>query len=48
MELKSIVPIVQNVGFPITISIYLLVRMEKKIDQLTNSIVVLSKILESK
>ncbi|MBC2578478.1 YvrJ family protein [Peptostreptococcus russellii] len=48
MELKSIVPVIQNVGFPITISIYLLIRMEKKIDQLTDSIRALSKILEAK
>lgn len=48
MELKSIVPVIQNVGFPITISMYLLIRMEKKIDQLTDSIRALSKILEAK
>ncbi len=48
MELKNIVAIIQNVGFPITISIYLLMRMEKKIDQLTDSIRGLSRILESR
>lgn len=48
MDMEKIVPIIQNVGFPITIAFYLLIRMEKKIDQLTKSITVLSNILESK
>ena len=48
MELKSIVPVIQNVGFPITITIYLLVRMEKKMDQLTNSITALTRTLETR
>lgn len=29
---------VQNVGFPIAVSVYLLVRIEGKIEMLTNSI----------
>lgn len=48
MDAKYIVPIVQNVGFPIAISIYLLIRMEKKIDEITNSIKELSNILKSR
>lgn len=48
MDAKSIVSLIQNVGFPIAISVYLLVRMEMKIDELTKSITNLSRILETK
>lgn len=34
---------IANLGFPIVISIYLLVRIEGKLDQLTNSIISLSE-----
>ena len=38
---------VANLGFPIVISIYLLVRIEGKLNQLTNSIVELSNTIAS-
>lgn len=44
--LKDIITEVQNVGFPIVIAIYLLVRMEAKLDQLTTSITTLSNVVE--
>ena len=34
----EIIEMIQNLGFPIFISIYLLVRFEKKIDTLDNTI----------
>lgn len=34
-----------NVGFPIVLSLFLLVRMEKKMDELSNSIRELSEAL---
>jgi len=37
---------VANVGFPIAVSIYLLVRVEAKIEGLTQSIYELSKVIE--
>lgn len=39
---------VSNYGFPIVLSIYLLIRLEKKLDQLTESILSLSSKLEKK
>ncbi|MEG0250579.1 MAG: YvrJ family protein [Peptostreptococcus sp.] len=48
MDSKTIISIIQNVGFPITISVYLLVRMEMKIDQLTTCISDLARIIEAK
>ncbi|WP_347354567.1 YvrJ family protein [Acetoanaerobium noterae] len=48
MDNSSVITVIQNVGFPIAITIYLLVRMETKMDQLTESIIDLSKALESK
>lgn len=43
MDQNTIISFIQNVGFPIGISVYLLVRMEKKIDELTKSIKDLSE-----
>ncbi|BES66442.1 YvrJ family protein [Gottschalkiaceae bacterium SANA] len=37
---------VGNVGFPIAVSIYLLVRVENKMDKLTQSIQELSKVIQ--
>ncbi|HHY70112.1 MAG TPA: YvrJ family protein, partial [Thermoanaerobacterales bacterium] len=37
---------VANVGFPIAVSIYLLVRVEAKIESLTASIYELAKVIE--
>ncbi len=38
---------VANVGFPIAVSIYLLVRVEAKIESLTSSINELSRVIEA-
>ena len=38
---------IANLGFPIVISIYLLVRIEGKLNQLTESINELSKVISS-
>ncbi|HHV27355.1 YvrJ family protein [Anaerosalibacter bizertensis] len=38
---------IANLGFPIVISIYLLVRIEGKLDDLTKSINELSKVITS-
>lgn len=48
MDLKELVQLVQNVGFPIGVSIYLLVRLEKKLDELTSSIRILEKTISKK
>ncbi|WAW14387.1 YvrJ family protein [Peptostreptococcus equinus] len=44
----NIIKIIENVGFPIAITMYLLIRMEGKIDQLSDSIKGLTKIISSK
>ena len=36
--MEKLIPIVANLGFPIAVSIYLLVRIEGKIESLTLSI----------
>ncbi len=38
---------IANLGFPIVISIYLLVRIEGKLNQLSDSIIALSKVIEN-
>lgn len=38
---------IANLGFPIVISIYLLVRIEGKLNQLSDSIIELSKAIEN-
>ncbi|MFA9398407.1 MAG: YvrJ family protein [Clostridiaceae bacterium] len=41
----DVVNLVGNVGFPIAISIYLLVRIEGKLENLTSSIDALTKVI---
>ncbi|MEG2868569.1 MAG: YvrJ family protein [Terrisporobacter sp.] len=41
--MDNIQTIIANLGFPITISMYLLIRIEGKLQDLTNSINELSK-----
>ncbi|MDI6600464.1 MAG: YvrJ family protein [Thermoanaerobacteraceae bacterium] len=38
---------IANIGFPIVVSVYLLVRVEAKLDNLTVSITELTKAIES-
>ncbi len=44
--MDELVAQVANVGFPIAVSIYLLVRVEAKIESLTASIYELAKVIE--
>lgn len=41
--MNEIIKIIQNVGFPIAITCYLLIRMEDKLNKLTQSIDALAK-----
>ncbi|MFR1318264.1 MAG: YvrJ family protein [Peptostreptococcus anaerobius] len=43
----QVIQLVQNVGFPIAMSVYLLVKMENKIDQLADSIKSLTRAIET-
>ncbi|AYD39345.1 YvrJ family protein [Clostridium fermenticellae] len=45
---NDLVSIIGNVGFPIAVSIYLLVRFEGKLEILTNSINNLSNVISKK
>ncbi len=43
--MEQIIDIIGNVGFPISISLYLLIRIEGKLETLTNSINNLSNVM---
>lgn len=45
--MEDILNMVANFGFPIVLSIYLLVRVEGKLEKLTESINELSKVIAS-
>lgn len=44
--MDEITKLVTNVGFPIAVSVYLLVRFESKVDKLSSCITNLSNIIE--
>ena len=48
MDIPQIVTIISNVGFPVAIAIYLLIRFEKRIESLTEAITQLQQIMKSK
>lgn len=48
MEISELVNLIANVGFPVTISAYLLIRLEKQIMTLTFSINKLNTIISTK
>ena len=48
MEINSFVTLVTNVGFPVAVSTYLLIRLEKQILGLTASINKLNSIISAK
>ena len=48
MEMKDLLQVVANYGFPMGLSLYLLFRMESRLDRLTASIEQLSKAIEIK
>lgn len=45
LETEGVIQLIGNFGFPIVITMYLLHRVEKKIDSLENAIHALSKVL---
>lgn len=48
MDVNELVSLMGNVGFPVAISTYLLVRLEKQIQSLSNSITRLNAIISAK
>ncbi|WP_102399651.1 YvrJ family protein [Haloimpatiens massiliensis] len=46
--MESIVNLIGNLGFPIAISLYLLIRIEGKLENLTQSINNLSNVINKK
>ena len=47
INMDAIVSLIGNVGFPIAVSIYLLVRIESKLESLTSSINNLSSVINT-
>ncbi len=43
--MDELITMIANIGFPIVVSIYLLVRIEEKLDLLSNSILELSNVI---
>ncbi|TYS58401.1 YvrJ family protein [Sutcliffiella horikoshii] len=48
MEMPLIVTILGNFGFPVMIAIYLLIRFEKRIENLTEAITRLQQAMKNK
>lgn len=48
MELNELVNLIGNVGFPVAVSAYLLIRLEKQITKLISSINKLNTIISTK
>ena len=48
MEISELINLIANVGFPVAISAYLLIRLEKQIMTLTFSIKKLNTIISTK
>lgn len=48
MEFKELVSLIGNLGFPVAITEYLLIRLEKQINSLTSSINKLNLIISAK
>lgn len=48
MEINELVTLVANVGFPVAVSAYLLIRLEKQITTLSASITKLNTIILTK
>ncbi|MDB2091910.1 YvrJ family protein [Clostridium paraputrificum] len=48
MELNELVNLIANVGFPVAVSAYLLIRLEKQITTLSSSINKLNTIISAK
>jgi len=48
MEIKDLVDLIGNVGFPVAITAFLLMRLEKQLSVLANSINKLNTIISAK
>lgn len=48
MEIKDLVDLIGNVGFPVAITAFLLIRLEKQLSVLANSINKLNTIISAK
>ncbi|MBE6072529.1 MAG: YvrJ family protein [Clostridium butyricum] len=48
MEINELIGLIGNVGFPVAVSSYLLIRLEKQITTLTASISKLNTIISTK
>ena len=48
MEINELVTLIANVGFPVAVSAYLLIRLEKQITTLSASITKLNTIISTK
>ncbi|ALP90560.1 MULTISPECIES: YvrJ family protein [Clostridium] len=48
MDINELVSLIGNVGFPVAVSTYLLVRLEKQIQSLTTSITRLNTIISAR
>lgn len=48
MDFNDLIAIIGNVGFPVAVSAYLLIRLEKQIIALSNSINKLNTIISAK
>lgn len=44
---EQLIKIVSDVGFPISVSLYLLLRIEKKLDEITKTLISLDKTISS-
>lgn len=48
MTINELIGLIGNVGFPVAVSAYLLIRLEKQINSLSNSISKLNNIISAK
>ena len=48
MEINDLVSLIGNAGFPVAVSSYLLIRLEKELHSLSNSIVRLSTLISAR
>ncbi|ACD23450.1 YvrJ family protein [Clostridium botulinum] len=48
MEINELVSLIGNVGFPVAVSAYLLIRLEKQLNSLSTSINKLNTIISTK
>lgn len=48
MDIKEFINLIGNVGFPVAVSSYLLIRLEKELHSLSSSIIKLSALISTK